>query len=174
MSEPARVMTAANLDGWERLHDALDELPSCLADLRVAPQQRFARLELVMRRIEDESLMLIPKLLACRNEMFPDPRDWNLPAKRHPQPDPTLTLALREWIWSLSAEPSVPLALQKRLSTTLTEILVAREGLATYSKQLCNNKPDDLVRTLNTLWVLVAECWKIRPLLATAMQNTHE
>lgn len=174
MSEPLRIATAADLDGWERLQDALDELPGSLADLRSDPRERFSRLQGLIGRIEVESLALITKLVACRDELFPDPRDWQLAATRHPQPDPTLILALREWIWSLSAEPTVPLAIQKRLSTTLTEILIAREGLAAYSKQLCNNKPEDLVRTLNTLWVLVAECWKIRPLLAAATQNRHE
>jgi hypothetical protein len=158
----------------QRLRSLLDDLPGGLADLRSAPRGRFERLALLMSRIEVDALALIPKLVACRNETFPDPRDWQLTATRHPQPDPTLTLALREWIWSLSSEPTVPLALQKRLNTALTEILIAREGLLTYSKQLCDNKPDGLVRTLNALWVLVAECWKIRPLLSAAVQNTHE
>jgi len=59
----------------------------------------------------------------------------------------------------------VPLQRQKRLNKSLTQILVARAGLETYSEQLHDERPDALVRVLSAVWVLVAEIWKARPLL---------
>jgi len=166
VSEGAVQRELADLDGWARLLETLDEVTDCLADLRSPLPERFERLGRVMQGLEAESLKVIPQMVAWRNAEFPDAATWRLEALRYPQPEPTLVLALREWIWSLSSEPSIPLSRQKRLNKVLTEILVARAALQTYSNQLCDNRPQALVRLLNAVWVLVAQTWKARPLLA--------
>jgi hypothetical protein len=77
-----------------------------------------------------------------------------------------LLLAVREWVLSVGHDPGVGLNKQKRLASVLTEILVARAAIETYSTRLQNVSPPDLVRTLGALWLLIAECWKVLPILA--------
>ena len=156
---------------WAQLESGLQELPGCLADLRSPLGVRFGVISDVVRRIESAALELIPELVGYRDRHFADASKWNDNLRRHPQPDPTLLLAVREWVWSLASEPSVPLVRQKRLGTVLTETLVARAVVQSYSAGLSSHSPQALVRTLGGLWLLVAACWKLRPLLAPGTRH---
>lgn len=116
--------------------------------------------------LEVSALRLVNSLVAHRQSLFPDPAAWLAPAERYPQPDPTHLLAVREWVLSLGDQKTVPLTRQKRLGSTLTQILVAKSAVETYSRRLHQASAPDLARTLAALWMLVAECWKLSPLLA--------
>ena len=156
---------------WEDLHSASDLLPELLADLRSPLPVRLGRMSDTIARMERVALVLIPKLLAYRDEMFPDASSWHADSHRHPQPDPVLLLAVREWVWSMATEPSMPLLRQKRLNAVLTEILVARAAVQAYYAKFNQRSPAPLVHTLNALWLLVAASWKLRPLLAEGEKN---
>jgi hypothetical protein len=160
--------TTRILDGpdWADLFTALDQVPCCLGDLRSPWPQRSDDLLKAARQIETSALSLVPLLVAVRNELFPRPEQWHAPFERYPQPDPTHLLAVREWVLSLGTLKTVPLVRQKRLGSALTQILVAKAAVETYSKRLRPASAPDLVRILAALWLLVAECWKLRPLLA--------
>jgi hypothetical protein len=159
---------------WAQLRQALDELPACLADLRSPLRERFGALDAVLTECERTARALVARLVECRDRAYPDPGSWTEGRTRYPQPEPTLTLALREWILSLGSERSVALNRQKRLAAACTEILVARAALLTYSLRLHEPAAGPLVRMLGALWVLVAECWKTRPLLSTTDRNDDE
>ena len=159
---------------WPRLTSALDSLPDCLADLRSPLPQRFADLERVLALCEQSARVLVDVLAAHRDRRYPDPTDWQPGGERYPQPEPTLNLAVREWILSLGRERSVPLNRQKRMNAVLTEILVARAAILAYSLRLHETSSGPLVRMLGALWVLVAECWKMRPLLGSPDQKNDE
>jgi len=158
---------------WEDLHAASGLLPELLADMRSPLPVRLGRMSDTIARMERAALVLIPKLLAYRDDMFPDASSWRTDSHRHPQPDPVLLLAVREWVWSMATEPSMPLLRQKRLNAVLTEILVARAAVQAYSSTFHQRSPAPLVHTLNALWLLVAASWKLRPLLAESEKN-HE
>jgi hypothetical protein len=151
---------------WNVLNEALSQLPACLADLRSPWPRRASQLHDLIRSLEQTSLGLVQELVAHRNTFFPDAASWRVVPERYPQPDPTLLLAVREWVLSIGSHPGVGLNKQKRLASVLTEILVARAAIETYSTRLHNVSPPDLVRTLSALWLLIAECWKVLPLLA--------
>jgi len=160
--------TTSLLDGpvWADLFSALDLVPACLGDLRSPWAKRSHDMLTVARRLETSALSLVPLLVAARDELFPRPEQWHAPIERYPQPDPTHLLAVREWVLSLGTLKTVPLVRQKRLGSSLTQILVAKAAVETYSKRLRPASAPDLVRLLAALWLLVAECWKLRPLLA--------
>jgi len=161
---PADRLTADS--AWEDLRAASDTLPERLADLRSPLAERLAHMNDAIVRMEHAALSLIPKLIAHRDQTYPDAASWRADARRHPQPDPVLLLAVREWVWSMATEPNMPLLRQKRLNAVLTEILVARAAVQAYSCELHQRTPVPLVHTLNALWLLVAASWKLRPLLA--------
>jgi len=175
MSEPTRmtsdgsgsVKDPLSLSAWTHLASALDQLPDCLADLRSPLTQRFADLEQVLTQCETHARVLVDHFVQIRDARFPSPVDWNSGRERYPQAEPTLNLAAREWTLSLGSERSVPLNRQKRMNAALTEILVARAAILTYSLRLRETSSGPLVRMLGALWVLVAECWKMRPLLGS-------
>lgn len=157
---------------WTELSDALARLPDGLADLRSPWTSRRTHMLELTCHVESASLHLVNSLVAHRNQEFPDPALWRVPAERYPQPDPTHLLAVREWVLSLGALKTMPVARQKRLGSSLTQILVAKAAFETYSKRLRQASAPDLVNTLAALWLLVAECWKLRPLLAG--DSSHE
>jgi hypothetical protein len=159
---------------WQPLRAALDELPGCIADSRSPAADRFRRLHEITGRLESAALELIPRLVEYRNRVHPNPATWRTGGGRYPQPDPTLLLAGREWVWSLASEPRVSMGRQKQLLGVLTEILVAQAAIHTYSSRLHEPSLPPLVHTLNALWLLVAECWKLRPLLAWGDGTEHE
>ena len=167
MAEDVLTIDLMTTESWKQLAAALDDLPKCLADLRSPLPIRMKQLGDVLRDAEAHSLELVTYLVSLRNQLYPDPSAWAAVPLRYPQPDPTLVLALREWVMSLGTEPSVPLQRQKRLNKALTQILVARAALHTYSEQLHEDRPDVLVRVLSAIWVLIAEIWKARPLLSS-------
>jgi len=165
MSVPVQYDVGSERE-WNALHEALSHIPSCLGDLRSPWPERALRLGDLLSSLEQTSLGLVQELVDYRRRHFPDATTWRLLPERHPQPDPTLLLAVREWVLSVGHDPGVGLNKQKRLASVLTEILVARAAIETYSKRLHNVSPPDLVRTLGALWLLVAECWKVLPILA--------
>jgi hypothetical protein len=169
-----RVDTPEHAPAWQPLCAALDEIPHCIADLASPAPDRFWRLAAVAAELEASALELIPSLVVFRNVTYPNPAVWRTDGGRYPQPDPTLLLAAREWIWSLASEPRVSMGRQKQLLGVLTEILVARAAIQTYSSRLHEPSLPPLVHTLNALWLLVAECWKLRPLLAWGDGTEHE
>jgi hypothetical protein len=168
------VAPLAGTADWTKLSGALEKLPACLADLRRPLRQRFLALDSVLADCDESARALIDLLVAHRDLRFADPRSWESVGARYPQPEPTLTLALREWILALGAEPAVPLNHQKRLASALTEILVARAAILTYSERLHEPTAGPLVRMLGALWVLVAASWKTRPLLGTTDREDDE
>lgn len=157
---------------WRRLHGSLARLLDLLADLRSPWSKRRTELLEVAREMEHSALLLVNEFVSERDRAFPEPKDWRGPVERYPQPDPTHLLAVREWVLSLGEHSDVPVTRQKRLGSSLTQILVAKAGVETYSKRLRHATAPDLVRTLAALWMLVAECWKLRPLLAG--DSSHE
>lgn len=159
------------LPEWSRLSSALDLLPDCLADLRSPLAQRFGRVGRVLTECEQSARVLVDALVERRDRLYPNPADWHPGGERYPQPEPILNLAVREWILSLGTERSVPLNRQKGMNAALTEILVARASVLTYSRRLHESASGPLVRMLGALWVLVAECWKMRPLLGSPDQE---
>jgi hypothetical protein len=165
-------MDILQLPEWRLLSDALARLLDLLADLRSPWPRRRADMLAAARDVESLCLRLVNEFVAERDRSFPDPRSWRLPVERYPQPDPTHLLAVREWVLSLGQCSTVPVAQQKRLGSSLTQILVAKAAVETYSKRLRQASAPDLVRTLAALWMLVAECWKLRPLLAG--ETPHE
>lgn len=165
MPESAAKESILQLPDWKRLNGALCAWPETLADLRSPLDARLIRMEELAADMETSSLKLIPFLIQLRDERYPQPGQWQPGKERYPQPDPTTQLAVREWVWSLASEPSVPLNRQKRLNRVMTEILVARTAVQTYSLRLDEPSSLPLVRLLTALWLLVAGCWKLRPLL---------
>lgn len=164
-------MEPHTLSDWKQLEGALSQLLQFLADLRSPWEQRRTEMLEAAKDVEESAMRLVQDLMTERDRAFPDPREWKLPAERYPQPDPTHLLAVREWVLRLGAEASAPLSRQKRLGSTLTQILIAKAAVETYSKRLRNATAPDLVRTMAALWMLVAECWKLRPLLAGDPSN---
>ena len=81
-------MVPARGGGW---YDGVASLPV-----------RLGRMSDTIARMERVALVLIPKLLAYRDDMFPDASSWRADSRRHPQPDPVLLLAVREWVWSMA------------------------------------------------------------------------
>jgi hypothetical protein len=154
------------------LTDVLARLPDGLADLRSPWPARSARMLELVQVLESTALRQVFSLVEHRNRAYPDPATWLGPSERYPQPDPTHLLAVREWVLSLGAQKTVPLSRQKRLGSSLTQILIAKAAIETYSKRLRHASAPDLVRTLAALWLLVAECWKLRPLLTG--ETSHE
>jgi hypothetical protein len=171
---PHTIASPESAPAWQPLRAALDELPGCIADLRSPAPDRLRRLADITARLESAALELIYGLVEYRNRVHPNPATWRTGAGRYPQPDPMLLLAGREWIWSLASEPRVSMSRQKRLLSVLTEILVARAAIHAYSSRLHEPSLPPLVHTLNALWLLVAECWKLRPLLAWGDGTEHE
>lgn len=165
-------MHPLDLPQWHELEGALSRLLDLLADLRSPWERRRSELLEATRRMEEAALHLVNVLVTERNRAFPDPSQWVLPSERYPQPDPVHLLAVREWVLSLGPQAGVPLSRQKRLGSSLTQILVARAAVGAYSSRLRHATAPDLVRTLAALWMLVAECWKVRPLLAG--DSSHE
>jgi hypothetical protein len=162
------VLTAKSIvqnPEWLRLQAVLAAWPETLADLRSPLDSRIRRMNDLAADMEASGLKLIQLFVTLRNEVYPNPAQWNPGKERYPQPDPTTQLAVREWILSLTNEPSVPLNRQKRLSRVLTEILVAQAAVQTYSSRLDEPSSSPLVRMLSALWLLVAGCWQLRPLL---------
>ncbi len=157
---------------WRRLNGSLARLPDLLADLRSPWAKRRSDMLETARELEQSALFLVNQFVSERDRAFPEPRQWKLPVERYPQPDPTHLLAVREWVLSLGEHSDVPVTLQKRLGSSLTQILVAKAAVEAYSKRLRHATAPDLVRTLAALWMLVAECWKLRPLLAG--DSSHE
>jgi len=157
---------------WNVLDESLGQLPLCLADLRSSWPEQALRLHDLIDSLEQTSLVLVQELVTYRRRHFPDASSWRVVPERYPQPDPTLLLAVREWVLSVGHHPEVGLNKQKRLASVLTEILVARAAIETYSKRLHNVSPPDLARTLSALWLLIAECWKVLPILA-AGKTSH-
>lgn len=151
---------------WQRLQDALARLIPQLADLRSPWGRRRREMLELASEVEHLALFMVQQFVNERDRSFPHPKDWKLPVERYPQPDATHLLAVREWVLSLGAQSDVPVTRQKRLGSTLTQILVAKAALEAYSKRLQHATAPDVVRTLAALWMLVAECWKLRPLLA--------
>jgi hypothetical protein len=172
--EPRTAEPPQRAPAWQPLHAALDEIPRCIADLGSPASERFGHLARVAATLEAAALELISFLVDYRNRTHPNAATWRTDGGKYPQPDPTLLLAAREWIWSLASEPSVSMGRQKRLLSVLTEILVARAAIQTYSSRLHEHSLPPLVHTLNALWLLVAECWKLRPLLAWGDGTDHE
>jgi hypothetical protein len=164
----------AHEPAWNALRRGSEELIERLTDLRSPLERRFRDLSAVAARVERAALDLTKALVAYRNRAFPDPVHWQVGRERHPQPEPTRLRAVREWVWSLGVEAHVPLNRQKRLSSALTEILVARAALLAYSANLHDPAPAPLVHTLNALWLLVAGCWKLRPLLGIGGRPKHD
>lgn len=162
------------LPEWTLLTFALDALPDCLANLRSPLTRRFAELERVLGQCEQNARVLVDALADYREQCYPDPSDWQAGGERYPQPEPTLNLAVREWILSLGSERTVALNRQKRMNAALTEILVARAAIQAYSLRLRETSSGPLVRMLGALWVLVAECWKMRPLLGSPDRMNDE
>lgn len=165
MPESTAHESIFQLPEWKRLHGALGAWPETLADLRSPLNARLIRMEELAADMESSSLKLIPFLIRIRDRRFPQPGLWQPGKERYPQPDPITQLAVREWVWSLASEPSVPLNRQKRLNRVMTEILVARTSIQTYSLRLEEPSSSPLVRMLTALWLLIAGCWKLRPLL---------
>ncbi len=165
MPESTAHESIFQLPEWKRLHGALGAWPETLADLRSPLNARLVRMEELAADMESSSLKLIPFLIRIRDRRFPQPGLWQPGKERYPQPDPITQLAVREWVWSLASEPSVPLNRQKRLNRVMTEILVARTSIQTYSLRLEEPSSSPLVRMLTALWLLIAGCWKLRPLL---------
>jgi len=157
---------------WSKLSLSLSGLPDRLADLRSPWSARRAAMLSLASELESSALRLVINLVAFRQAHFPDPATWRAPLERYPQPDPTHLLAVREWVLSAGEQKTVPVALQKRLGSTLTQILVAKSAVETYSNRLHQASAPDLARTLAALWMLVAECWKLSPLLAG--EPSHE
>ena len=157
---------------WRSLEGALAHLLDQLADLRSPWPKRRADMLETAREMEHAALLLVKEFVNERDRTFPEPKDWKVPVERYPQPDPTHLLAVREWVLSLGEQSDVPVTRQKRLGSSLTQILVAKAAVETYSKRLRHATAPDLVRTLAALWLLVAECWKLRPLLAG--DSSHE
>ena len=172
MERRTAIMDSLDQPEWGELCAALARLLDGLADLRSPWSVRQAAMLDATHDVESLALQLVNALVAQRDRDFPDPHTWRLPLERYPQPDPTHLLAVREWVLSLGEQSSVPVARQKRLGSTLTQILVAKAAVETYSKRLRQASAPDLVRTLAALWMLVAECWKLRPLLAG--DSSHE
>lgn len=165
MTEVTAIERIKQLPEWQCLHSALAAWPESLADLRSPLDSRFIRINELATDMEYSSIKLIPSLIALRDEVYPHPGQWQPGRERYPQPNPTTQLAVREWVCALAREPSVPLNRQKRLSRVMTEILVARTAVQTYSLRLDEPSSSPLVRMLTALWLLVAGCWKLRPLL---------
>lgn len=163
-----------DLPEWSRLASALDRLPDGLADLRSPLHRRFGELDSILTECEKCARILVDALTEQRDRQYPRAAAWQPGHERYPQPEPTLILALREWILSLGTEESVPLNRQKRMNAVLTEILVARAAILAYSERLHETSSGPLVRMLGALWVLVAECWKMRPLLGPRDQQNDE
>ena len=165
-------MESLELRDLNELSRALSSLPDGLADLRSPWSARSARMLELTQVLERTALRLVTNLVEHRNRAHPDPATWLGTSERYPQPDPTHLLAVREWVLSLGAQKTVPLSRQKRLGSSLTQILIAKAAIEAYSKRLRHASAPDLVRTLAALWLLVAECWKLRPLLTG--ETSHE